>query len=119
MENFNEKLKEIKKRPPYLSRDYRRATPVFRKFRKVPSKDEVLPEKYKEMISLALAINVRCDNIANHVNDAVQAGASDQEIAEVIELAVLTGGRPSIVYGNQALEALIKFEKEDVKEFFF
>jgi alkylhydroperoxidase/carboxymuconolactone decarboxylase family protein YurZ len=39
-----------------------------------------------------------------------RAGASREEIVEVIGVAVMMGGGPSVVYGCQALEAVDQFE---------
>ena len=71
----------------------------------------VLSAKVKELIALGIAITVRCDGcIAFHVHDALQAGASHEEITETIGVAVLMGGGPSVMYGCEALEALDQFE---------
>lgn len=79
-----------------------------------------LSTKIKELIALAIAITVRCDGcISFHVHDALAAGATRQEIVEAIGVAVLMGGGPSVVYGAEALDALValealeKFEKKD------
>ena len=69
-----------------------------------------LSSKTKELISLGIAITVRCDGcIAFHIHDALVAGASSDEIAETIGVAVLMGGGPAVVYGCEALEALQQF----------
>ncbi len=50
---------------------------------------------------------MRCDGcIAYHVHDAVDAGASRQELIETIGVAVMMGGGPSVVYGCEALQAI-------------
>jgi AhpD family alkylhydroperoxidase len=72
--------------------------------------DGALSRKVKELIALGIAITVRCDGcIAYHVHDALQAGATRQEVTETIGVAVLMGGGPSLVYGAEALEALEQF----------
>lgn len=52
--------------------------------------------------------------IAFHVNDALEAGASHDEIVETIGVSVLMGGGPSVVYGINALNALKEFEKKNL-----
>ncbi|MBK8295106.1 MAG: carboxymuconolactone decarboxylase family protein [Solirubrobacterales bacterium] len=70
-----------------------------------------LDTKTKELIALAIGIAVHCDGcIAFHVHDALEAGASRDEIVETISVAVMMGGGPSVVYGCQALEAADDFE---------
>jgi AhpD family alkylhydroperoxidase len=72
-----------------------------------------LDSKTKELIALSIGIVMRCNGcIAFHVHDALDAGASRQEVLETIGVAILMGGSPSMVYGCEALEALNQFEKE-------
>ena len=73
--------------------------------------DGTLSPKIKELIALGIAVTVRCDGcIAYHVHDALEVGATPEEIAEAIGVSVLMGGGPSVVYGSQALEALEQFQ---------
>ncbi|MBE01770.1 carboxymuconolactone decarboxylase family protein [uncultured Marinobacter sp.] len=70
------------------------------------------PEHYQELIALGIAITVRCDGcISFHVHDAMAAGASAEEIAETVSVAILMGGGPSVVYGIEALQALSQFQE--------
>lgn len=79
--------------------------------------DGVLSSKVKELIALGIAITVRCDGcIAFHVHDAIEAGASTEEIAETIGVAIVMGGGPSVVYGCEALAALEQFQNALVSE---
>jgi AhpD family alkylhydroperoxidase len=85
----------------------------FMKMHEATTQDSALTGKTKELIALAIAITVRCDGcIAFHVHDAMKSGASREEIAETVGVAILMGGGPSVVYGSQALKALEQFEKE-------
>ena len=57
-------------------------------------KPGALDTKTKELIALGIAITVRCDGcISFHVHDAMEAGASQGEIAETVSVAILMGGR--------------------------
>mgnify|MGYP006288164685 CR=1 FL=1 len=85
----------------------------FRKLHKAAATDSALSAKVKELIALAIGITVRCDGcIAFHVHDALEAGASKEEIVDAIGVAILMGGGPSVVYGSAALEALNQFQEE-------
>ena len=76
-----------------------------------------LSTRTKELMSLAIAIAVRCDGcIAYHVHDALKAGASEEEIKESIGVAVMMGGGPALMYGAEALEALQQFEADLVQK---
>jgi AhpD family alkylhydroperoxidase len=72
--------------------------------------DGELAPKVKELMALAIAIAIHCEDcIVYHVHDALAAGASRKEIAETIGVAVMMGGGPAAVYGAQALEAANEF----------
>jgi len=72
--------------------------------------DGALDTKTKELMNLAISIAARCDGcIAHHVSDAPRAGASREEIAETLGVAILMGGGTSVVYATHALEALEQF----------
>lgn len=73
-----------------------------------------LDSKTKELIALGIAITVRCDGcISYHVHDALKGGASIEEIAETIGVAILMGGGPSVVYGIEAMQAVEQFKQEN------
>jgi AhpD family alkylhydroperoxidase len=74
-----------------------------------------LDVKMKELITLGISIAVRCEGcIAFHVNDALKAGATHQEILEVIGVAIYMGGGPSAMYACEALKAVKEFESRNV-----
>ena len=69
-----------------------------------------LDTKTKELMALAIGIAVHCDGcIAYHTKIAHQHGATRQEVAETIALAIYMGGGPSAVYGGDALAAYDQF----------
>ena len=73
-------------------------------------KQGALDPKIKELIALALAIGARCDGcVAYHAKAAHDRGASREEVAEVIGVAIHMGGGPSMVYGAEALRAYDAF----------
>lgn len=70
-----------------------------------------LSTKHKELMALAIAIALRCDNcISYHVHDALYAGASKQEILETAAVAVMMGGGPAIMYACHVYDAIEQFE---------
>ena len=82
----------------------------FNSLHKASTAEGVLSSKTKELIALGIAITVRCDGcIAFHVHDAIESGASSEEIIETIGVAVMMGGGPALMYGCEALEALNQF----------
>lgn len=68
--------------------------------------DGVMDKKTKELIALALGVGVRCDGcIGFHVKALVDLGATKQEVAETMAMAVYMGGGPSLMYAADALRA--------------
>jgi len=85
----------------------------FARLRRESLADGSLSRKTKELIALGIAIAARCDAcIAYHVHDALRAGATKQEVAETIGVAIMMGGGPATMYGCHAFEALEQFETE-------
>jgi len=75
----------------------------------------------KELIALALAVGLRCDGcIAAHARGAALAGATREQVAEAIGVAILLDGGPGTVYGPRAYDAFCAFvaerERRDVTE---
>ncbi len=71
-----------------------------------------IPNKYKELIALGISISIQCNEcIVYHLNDAVKAGATDEEILETINVSVMMGGGPALIYATHAYEALQEIRK--------
>lgn len=65
-----------------------------------------LDTKTKELMALAIGIAVHCAGcVAYHTRAALKAGATREEIAETVALALYMGGGPAAVYGADALRA--------------
>lgn len=69
-------------------------------------KNGTMSVREKELIALGIGIATRCvDCIGFHVQAAAKAGATRDDIADTISVAVLMGGGPAYMYGVKALEA--------------
>ena len=65
-----------------------------------------LDAKTRELISLAVAVTTRCDGcIAVHTAAAKKAGASREEVAEALTVAVSMNAGAALVYSARALDA--------------
>ncbi len=83
----------------------------FGQLHEASTEEGALDPRTKELIALAIGIAVHCDGcISFHTHEALEAGASREEIVDVIGVAVMMGGGPSVVYGCQALEAVEQFQ---------
>lgn len=97
-----------------LGRDLRKAIPevyaAFGELHRVAMQPGALDTKTKELIALAIAVTRECDGcIASHARGAASAGATDQEVAEMIGVAILMNGGTGTVYGPRALAAFRDF----------
>lgn len=82
----------------------------FNGLHKTALKEGTLSNKTKELMALAISVASQCDGcVAFHTHDALKAGATPQEIAEALGVAVLMGGGPSMVYATHAMEAMEQF----------
>ncbi|MDR0258481.1 MAG: carboxymuconolactone decarboxylase family protein [Acidovorax sp.] len=71
------------------------------------SKTGHLDAKTRELIALAVGVTTRCDGcIAVHTKAAKAAGATKEEIAEALGVAVALNAGAAMVYSARALDAL-------------
>lgn len=74
------------------------------------SADGVLDKKTKELIFIAVAVANRCDGcIGFHTKKLVDAGVTEQELAEALGVAVAMGGGPSVMYAANTIKAFKEF----------
>jgi AhpD family alkylhydroperoxidase len=106
--------KSINQDQNQLANTYRNSAPEtldsFMALHKAAMTEGELSVKMKEMIALSISIAMRCDGcIAAHAKASLRAGASRDEIIEAINVAIMMGGGPSVIYGTQALGAVDEF----------
>jgi AhpD family alkylhydroperoxidase len=69
-----------------------------------------LPARMKELIALAIAVTRECDGCtAAHARGAARQGASEQEVAEALGVAILMNGGPGTVWAPRAFAAFREF----------
>jgi AhpD family alkylhydroperoxidase len=72
--------------------------------------DGVLPARLKELVALAISVSKQCDGcIAAHARAAAAKGASHEEVAEVLAVALLMDGGPASIYAPRAWAAFDEF----------
>lgn len=96
------------------TRDLRRASPAawkaFGELHAAALGDGALPASTKELIALAISVAKRCDGcIAHHAKAAARRGATAEEVAEALDVALLMDGGPGTVYGPRAWAAYQEF----------
>ncbi len=80
---------------------------AFMKMHHLGTQDGALLTKHKELVALGIGIHARCEGcILAHIKGALDAGATNDEIVETIEVALYMGGGPCVMYGSLAYAAL-------------
>jgi AhpD family alkylhydroperoxidase len=79
---------------------------AFRGLMEAATTDGALDAATKELMAVAIAIATNCEGcIVFHVRAAAKHGATREQMAETIGVAVEMGGGPAAVYGADALAA--------------
>ena len=105
-------LNEIKKKTGELV-DSAPELGNFLKFVQSAEGPKALGTKMKELISLSIAVVVHCEPcILWHTEAAVNAGATEEEILDVLKVAVVMGGGPALMYAVKAYEIAKEFLKK-------
>ena len=96
MKDFTNIVKHCQEGMGALGKDIPDVMQAFGGLHQAAGHDGALDTKTKELIALAISVVVRCEGcIAFHVNDAIKAGASREEIMDALGVAILMGWRPS------------------------
>lgn len=65
-----------------------------------------LDAKTKELIALAIGVAARCDGcIGFHTQALIKLGITKAELAEMLGVAVMMGGGPSLMYAGETMRA--------------
>ncbi len=96
------------------ARDLREKIPeiyaAFGELHKASMTPGALDVKTKELIALAIAVTRQCDGcIASHARGAAKAGATPEEVAEMLGVSIQMNGGPGTVYGPRAYAAYQEF----------
>ena len=69
-------------------------------------KTDLLGAKVRELIALAVAVTARCDGcIAVHTDAALRHGATKEEIAEALGVAIAVNAGAALVYSTRVMDA--------------
>jgi len=113
--SFPDQFEKIKTNIGVLAEKQPTTMQAFMNLHQAAGAEGVLDVKTKELLALAIGVTLRCDScIAYHTHDALEAGASPEEILEVLDVAILMGGGPSLMYALHVVEALEQFRQETV-----
>lgn len=83
-------------------------------FRSVPHRDGPLPQKYKELIMIAInaaTTHLYAPGVRRHMQNAIKAGASKEEILETIQLTTVMGIHSCNLAAPILIEEFAKLEE--------
>ena len=105
LRNFERNARELASAQPSVMK-------TFWKLHTAAVETDALDTKTKELIALAISVAAGCDDcLSHHTRDALKAGATREEIADALGVAILMGGGTSVVYATHAIEALDQFSE--------
>jgi len=74
---------------------------AFQAFDKAALADGAIPKKYKELMAIAVALSTQCPYcIEVHRQQAVDAGATETELAETVHVAAALRAGGAITHGT-------------------
>jgi len=113
MGEMKEAIEQVMEMLKLMSKEQPQSMRHFKEFMDTVLKEGNLDTKTKELIAVATAITARCKYcIAIHVNKALKAGATKEEILEAASVAILMGGGPAMTYVVEVKKALEEFSED-------
>ncbi len=110
MTDYLNEYQEIVNRNKNLFSQCAEVGDAFKNLHKKACASKTLDAKQKELIALGIAIAIRCEGcIISHVSACVREGATLDEISDTIEIAIMMGGGPSVMYAGKAFECAQQF----------
>lgn len=99
------RIQETTERSRTLNKAIPEAMKGFGTLSRAVKEGGALGTKEKEYVALGISIAVRCDDcIAFHVEALMKAGATREELADVLAMSLQMGGGPAVMYAGRALE---------------
>ena len=85
----------------------------YRQLSDAGSKTASLDPKTRELIALAVGVTRQCDGcITTHVHAARREGASADEIAEALGVAIAVNAGAALVYSARVMDAVAAWSEE-------
>ena len=80
---------------------------AFLRMEEAAYSDGALPRKAKELIAVGISVATDCESCMQwHIEQAAEAGASQREVLEAVEVGMEMGGGPATVSARFALEVM-------------
>lgn len=102
-----------RKRTHLQFQNHVKSYPSFLQLEEKTFQHGALNKKTKELMALAVSIVTKCEPCMEwHLDQALQAGASDDEVYETIDVAIEMGGGPAQAYSRFVLRAMEFFKQK-------
>ena len=106
MGHYTDVINDLKEPTRSLAQAIPDTWSAFAQLHKDAVADGALPARVKELMALAIAVVKQCDGcIAYHAKAAARRGATPEEVAEALGVALLMDGGTASVYGPRAWDA--------------
>ena len=90
---------------PKMGKLTQAAMSAFQAWDKAALADGAIPKKFKELMAIAVALTTQCPYcIELHRQGAMKAGATEQELAEVVQVAAALRAGGAITHGLHLFE---------------
>jgi AhpD family alkylhydroperoxidase len=104
------KIEQIQKDRKEAHQFFTDKSKVYRIFVEMEQKtyeDGSLPKKYKELIAIGISLIINCESCLEwHIKQALDAGASMEEVIEALEVGFEMGIGPTTVTSRFAMKVL-------------
>jgi len=103
--SWTEKLNGTRDQLRNLNKAIPDTTRAFGALGKSVKEGGTLDFKTKEFVALGIAVATRCEAcIVLHMDTLIKAGATREEISDVLAMTIQMGGGPSMMYASKALQ---------------
>jgi AhpD family alkylhydroperoxidase len=110
MGHFTDVIDDLKEPTRSLAEAIPEVWSGFTELHKAAVAAGALPARIKELMALTIAVVKHCDGcIAYHAKAAARRGATPDEVAEALGVALLMDGGTASVYGPRAWAAYLEF----------
>ncbi|MDH4212112.1 MAG: carboxymuconolactone decarboxylase family protein [candidate division WOR-3 bacterium] len=113
-EKINNIIKGRKYAHDYLKARRSRTYEAFLEMEKAAFSCGALERKFKEMIAIGISVVVNCESCMQcHIREALNAGATEEQVLEAIEVGMEMGGGPATVTSRFAISVLEYYTRKD------
>lgn len=107
MNKLNELTRKRKEAHNKLIKLKSKVYSAFLKMEEAAYSDGALPKKQKELIAVGISVTIDCESCMQwHIEQAVESGATKDEILEAVEVGMEMGGGPATVSSRFALDVM-------------